>query len=69
MTVDHFDGRSLRRRPDEWLMAAIADCHLKLRDCGGSPAHRAIWSAKADEYVAEQVRRDLAIVANNRGKR
>lgn len=61
MFVDHFDGKSLRRRSDSWLMSAIADAELKRRDCvPSSPAHEAMWRGIAEKYVAEQVRRDMA---------
>lgn len=59
MVIDHFDGKSLTRRTDAWLMAAIADAHLKLRDCAAAPAHKAMWTAIAEKYVTEQVRRDM----------
>lgn len=59
MFIDHFDGKSLKRRSDAWIMAAIADANLKLRDCDKSPAHAAMWRNIADKYVGEQVRRDL----------
>lgn len=59
MIIDHFDGRSLRRRSDAWLMAAVADANLKLRACAQCPAHAAMWRQKANAYAGEQVRRDL----------
>ena len=60
MYVDHFEGKSLRRRSDAWIVAAIADALFKLRDCEDSPAHAAMWRGIAEKYVVEQVRRDLA---------
>jgi len=59
MHIDHFDGKSLRKRSDTWLMAAVADANLKLRDCVNAPAHAAMWTNIAEKYAAEQVRRDL----------
>jgi hypothetical protein len=62
LIIHHFDGKSLRRRSDAWLMSAIADAHLKVRGCDDSPAHAAMWQSLAEEYCGEQVRRDLSAV-------
>lgn len=59
MFIDHFDGKSLKRRSDAWLMAAIADAELKRRGCADAPAHEAMWRGLGEKYFAEQVRRDI----------
>ena len=64
MQIDHFDGKSLRKRSDEWLIAAVADANLKLRECGDSPAHANMWRGLAESYAGEQVRRDFEELQN-----
>lgn len=64
MDIDHFDGGSLRSKSDQWLISAIADAHLRARDCKDSPAHEDMWLGLAEKYATEQVRRDLKAFQN-----
>jgi hypothetical protein len=59
MYTDHFDGKSIARRSLEWLHAAAQDAYTKRDGCkGNSPAHEAMWAAKAEKYSAEITRRE-----------
>jgi len=68
MVIDHFDSKSIKRRPLEWLSAAVRDAKLKYDDCvtpqpsdGRTfPAHAAMWSNIAGKYQAEIDRRSAA---------
>ena len=53
--IDHFDGRSLRRRTAEWLQSALADCEVRIADCErlGSDPHLRMWRNIKSDYAAE----------------
>lgn len=62
MFTDHFDGKSLKRRPTAWLTAAHQDARAKAEGCrrDGATAHFNMWIAKATKYAGELDRREGA---------
>jgi hypothetical protein len=66
MIIDHFDGKSLKRRPLDWLNEAFRDAMVKYHSCAEpdahgrtSPAHAAMWNGIASKYQAEVDRRRI----------